>query len=295
MLFGVNTEKYIKIETIKYVITKMDEIGKVRVAPLSMIIWDNQDISDGETAIIDTFGYNLIALYLETNDAAIITLAEVSRDKKSWRQVEEVIHQFEFEGKAFIKLNDVIKTKAVLIYRYLKFRVDTVETVKTTLEVTCKLIESAPAIEPIEVLRERTEVIREQLETIRETGVLEINWEPVLMVLTEMNEKLNNLYALTNVEDWDNDHKLVEMPGTAVRLPPHEIADGHPIVVRAIPTNLGNVYVGKSKTKAEDALTNIPLDANEAVKLDVKNANAVWINADVAGEGVVYWFEKKKV
>lgn len=270
----------------------MDEILKVRTAPLSAIIWDGREVEPGEEAIIDTFGYTYLTLYWEVDRGARLILEEVSRDKKSWRKVKEPIREFEYEGSDFIKLNEAMKNEPVLMYRFLKVRIEAEDTVKTTLEMTSKIIADMLPV------REQVQLIKEQIQMIYPPGTIEVDLTPAIEILDKINVKAEEIYkrldALNNRAKWKNDHTLVETAGTAKQLPPHEVADGHAVVVMALPTNGGDVYIGESKTNAESDKKRIPRDAGAIVELYVKNTKSIWVDVENGGEGVVFWFEEKE-
>lgn len=68
------------------------------------------------------------------------------------------------------------------------------------------------------------------------------------------------------------------LAGTIQQLP-NQAATG--ITVRALTTNAGTVYVGGSAVTASNGF---PLNAGEALSLDVANTNAVYLTADTDGQ-----------
>lgn len=95
-----------------------------------------------------------------------------------------------------------------------------------------------------------------------------------------------------NQDSFDTEQKLVVTPLTPVNLAALAVAPGCRLSVKALPTNSGNIYVGKSSARAlKSALHGFVLEPGGAVPLNVKNASAVWIDADNANEGVCYGAE----
>lgn len=99
-----------------------------------------------------------------------------------------------------------------------------------------------------------------------------------------------------NAGAWDHDHCTVATPATPKQLPPFAILAGYELVIRAMPkpTNTSNVYIGNSRNKVLDVSKRVTLQPNEATKLKIKNANLIWLDAAVAGEGIEYWAEERK-
>ena len=76
-------------------------------------------------------------------------------------------------------------------------------------------------------------------------------------------------------------------PGTPVQGPNMKIPNGYDVVVRAFHTNLGIIYIGNSQANAVKSNQNtFPLYADQDIKLSLQNANAIWFDADNAGEGI---------
>ncbi len=94
-----------------------------------------------------------------------------------------------------------------------------------------------------------------------------------------------------NSSSWSHAHKTVGAAGTAEQLGSIAPADGFAVVIRAVPANTGNIYVGSSKANAESAALRITLAKGEAVELFIDDSDLVWVDAAVAGEGVEYWAE----
>ncbi len=82
--------------------------------------------------------------------------------------------------------------------------------------------------------------------------------------------------------------KTVPTPGTAVSL----VTSSTPckwVTITALPTNTAQVNVGGSTVLATvGGSTGSPLNAGDSITIPVSNANVVFIDARVAGEGVSF-------
>ncbi len=80
--------------------------------------------------------------------------------------------------------------------------------------------------------------------------------------------------------------KTVTTAGTEVALGNQQI--GAPLMVKALPTNTGIVYVGESSGGVSSS-TGMPLDAGEVVIFEfVGQLGAIWVDSAVNGEGVAW-------
>jgi hypothetical protein len=77
------------------------------------------------------------------------------------------------------------------------------------------------------------------------------------------------------------DRAAVTTPGTPTRLPAH--AGIYGLTLRAMPGNQGLIYIGGPTVTF---LSGFPLAAGEAMSLDVNNSNAVYLDAQDAGDAV---------
>jgi len=94
-----------------------------------------------------------------------------------------------------------------------------------------------------------------------------------------------------NRPDWTHSQKTVSSHGTAEQLPSQVIPDGFELVVRALPGNTNNIYLGRTKALAESATDRLQFSAGNGLTLNVKNTNRVWVDSDDDNEGVDYWVE----
>lgn len=80
--------------------------------------------------------------------------------------------------------------------------------------------------------------------------------------------------------------------GVGYQLPDRAIPHDKELLVKAWPTNIGTIFVGRSKTEAQNAIVGWPLIGNEGVSFKVRNAKAIWVSATVAGERVAWAVEQ---
>ena len=85
--------------------------------------------------------------------------------------------------------------------------------------------------------------------------------------------------------------KAVTTAGTQVILLTATVAT-ELIVIKAMPTNTGLIYVGGSSVSSSNGF---PLDPGETLILAVDHVHApVWIDSAVSGESVAYIYGKKR-
>jgi hypothetical protein len=81
--------------------------------------------------------------------------------------------------------------------------------------------------------------------------------------------------------------KNVTTSGTPVQLNDQTVDTDQTVLIKAKPGNTGTIYLGNSSTNALNSNTaHVKLAPGQAVKLQVKNTNQLWIDASVSGEGV---------
>lgn len=323
--------------------------GITGILPLGTVVLDRKEVAPRETIIIDTLGITYITLFIEVDRPITITLEAVSTNMSDWRRVEEPIKAFLAPGAAFVNLNEMLTTKEVLLYRFMKFRFDMAVATRVTLEAAGKLIDMAPILQDIrDILSRGLKVptprvfvspaappptappaappaappptappptappkppgavsladILDTLEDIKkkiESGLYNAHRRRWLQETVEdIKGKVEDISSaldlrFTNPNTWQHDQKTITTPGTPVKLPGLIIPDGYALVVRAMKSNTGDVYLGNSKDNVQDSSKRITLAPDESTKLEVKKANVIWLDTDVAGEGVEFWSEKR--
>ena len=74
----------------------------------------------------------------------------------------------------------------------------------------------------------------------------------------------------------------VTTAGTRVQLPTNTAVG---IVIKALTSNTGTIYVGSSLVSAS---IGFQLLAGDTVSVDISNTNVLWIDSSVSGEGVTW-------
>ena len=121
----------------------------------------------------------------------------------------------------------------------------------------------------------------------------ETTGEVIVEIRDLLQQILASLGGAENAVDWDHDHCRIATPGEPKQLSPMLIPDGMEVVVRALPGNTGDVYVGKSKDLVKNANRRIALEKKDHTRMRVQNTSLIWVDAEVATEGVDYWCEIK--
>lgn len=79
-----------------------------------------------------------------------------------------------------------------------------------------------------------------------------------------------------------NDKVIIATAGTRVQMPTFSCKA---VVIKALPTNSGLIYVGSSTVASTNGFI---LSASESVSLDIDNTNHIWLDCSVSGDGVTY-------
>jgi len=85
----------------------------------------------------------------------------------------------------------------------------------------------------------------------------------------------------------------VTVAGTPVQLPDIVIPDGFKAIILAKPGNTGFIYLGTSQVQAQDATSYFDrLGAADSITFQITNLELLWINANIAGDGITYSVEQ---
>jgi hypothetical protein len=79
----------------------------------------------------------------------------------------------------------------------------------------------------------------------------------------------------------------------AKQLPRYTVPDNVELVIKALPTNLGYIFVSNSQSNAQESNQSYWLIANEGIGYKVDYADSIWIASTVATEGVVCTVEQR--
>lgn len=95
-----------------------------------------------------------------------------------------------------------------------------------------------------------------------------------------------------NRNAWAHGQQRCAVPGTAVQLPNVPVPDGFALAIRAIPGNTDNIFLGNSQANAQNPALRLTFARGTGPSLYITNANLVWLDAVVVGEGIDYWVEQ---
>ena len=90
---------------------------------------------------------------------------------------------------------------------------------------------------------------------------------------------------MTNTAQISTAQKNVTTSGTPVQLEALIIPDGAALILKPKSANTGTITVGSSSANALNTGT-AHFKLEEPMTFQVQNANAVWIDATVSGEGI---------
>lgn len=102
------------------------------------------------------------------------------------------------------------------------------------------------------------------------------------------NTTLTSLLTAAKTGDFDNGQN----PDIDIAAPEQVVVGGgshpanHGVIVKALPTNTGTVYVGDSA--GVTTATGFPLEAGETVSIPVDDADKVWVATDTDNQGVAW-------
>ncbi len=99
--------------------------------------------------------------------------------------------------------------------------------------------------------------------------------------------------ALTNPESFVTGPLICAVAAQGYNIPPKVIPWDKELVVKALSTNAGLIYLANNQVDAALVATAYPMLPNEAIGLSIENADEVWISAQFAGEGVSFIVEQK--
>jgi len=85
----------------------------------------------------------------------------------------------------------------------------------------------------------------------------------------------------------------IDVAGTAEQPTTFPVPDGIEVVILAHRDNVGIIKVGNSAANAQAAagVGNIPLAQNQSVSFQLTNPNLLFVDATVAGERAIVFFE----
>ena len=124
---------------------------------------------------------------------------------------------------------------------------------------------------------------------------LSLTEQRMIGLLEHIDALLRLLLVLRdNPTDLIVQKKLIDTAGNAEQLPYLSIDYGCSVLITALASNGGTIYVASSKVEAEDSDTSVPLAAGSSLEVRMKNLARIWINSSVDGEGVTWSVEGRR-
>lgn len=124
--------------------------------------------------------------------------------------------------------------------------------------------------------------------------------EAVLLLLQAIAESVAAIAAAMGVSALKNPNEivcfrvLVPVINTPIQLPDYPIPFDTHIVIKAFPINRGVMYTANSRAEAMNPNSSYLLLANEAIEYKIERTGQLWVNASIAGEGVVCTVEQRR-
>ena len=180
----------------------------------------------------------------------------------------------------------------VINYNIQKPIITRLDTVSYKLDVVASLIPTLPTLEPVTT---RLDKITDKLDTLISLYRVPAPVPPVPIEIEPITSRLDTLIApIANKPAFTTGQKKVDTAGEPVQLDDLLIPDGCKLTIIAKTGNSGYIYPGTRATARQSNRRFDGLSAGLAVSLKVNNANLVWIDASVSGDGVSYIAEQDK-
>lgn len=138
-------------------------------------------------------------------------------------------------------------------------------------------------------------------------GVDPETWNAIITIIQsiqEQNERLESALSqvvglmgaggvqLDNPATFGTGNVVCGAAGQSYQIPKKLVPYDKELVVKAWPTNTGNIYIANNEVDAVIVTAAYPLLPNEAVGLKVHWSDVVWLSAQVAGEGASFIVEQ---
>jgi len=134
--------------------------------------------------------------------------------------------------------------------------------------------------------------------TLIETSAVQAEQLQVLIVT--LNSLTVALGAPTELEDpFANTDKFITgqvictIVNRAFQLPSMPIPKNKQLAVKALPGNVGWIYVGVTRADSQNLIVAYILVPNEGVGLFINNADRVWVMAPILNDGVTFIVEQE--
>ncbi len=108
----------------------------------------------------------------------------------------------------------------------------------------------------------------------------------------ERNLPPSNDDAFANYPKFVTGQVTCPVIGRAEQLPSYRIPKNKQLVVKALPGNVGWVFIGVRANDAQNPIVAYPMVAQEAIGLAVTNSDVVYISAQNINEGIAFIVEQ---
>ena len=144
----------------------------------------------------------------------------------------------------------------------------------------------------------KTRAILSQLEKKLETTPDATN--KLLLKVVDMLAEITSLllfppFADRNLPFVATRKHMVDVAGTAKQFPVVLILHNEPVTIKALSTNTGIIYIGNSKSEAEDHTKSFPLEAGDTIEYKISNLSQLWADSTVSEEGVFWTVEQEQL
>ena len=130
-----------------------------------------------------------------------------------------------------------------------------------------------------------------------EDGLLELEKSAYDVIYRGLNSpNVSFLWSAKYASTINQGRKTVTTAGTPERLAsdvwvPSDVA----VVIAALATNTGNVYLADTSARATEAANRFVLAPDKSISFKVQNLNRIWLDVDVSGQGVIFLHEQADI
>lgn len=148
----------------------------------------------------------------------------------------------------------------------------------------------APAMQAVLGILQRSENIDVDMDSVLQqlAGVGQ-SIADLTAVLSTLLGNTNVMHNPPTIVAW---RSICVAATTAYQLPSREIPFDKALVIKALPTNIGVIYVGNTAAASLNVNDSYPLIANEAIMYKIKDSQKIWISGSMAGDGVACTVEQ---
>jgi len=95
-----------------------------------------------------------------------------------------------------------------------------------------------------------------------------------------------------NKDKFTTGQVITTVAGRGFQLPPIPVPKFKQVAVKALPGNVGWMFVGVSASQAQNASVAWPLVPNEGVRIFVNNMERIWVVSQIVNDGVAFIVEQ---